>query len=126
MPRAFRVCPCLGCTAHEGSCPELTPGGKCSPCRTAGDLRRGTSKERGYNTAHWRARRGAFLSKEENVFCRLCSAPSSVADHFPLSRRELLDQGVRDPDLPEYLRPLCRPCHSRETAKHQAGGWARR
>lgn len=49
---------------------------------------------------------------------------SNVADHYPESRKELLERGVKDPDYPEFLRGLCRSCHSRETAKYQPGGWA--
>ncbi|MET7300727.1 hypothetical protein [Embleya sp. NPDC005575] len=59
-----------------------------------------------------------------NPWCALCSAAATVADHFPLSRRVLVDQGVADPDAPERLRPLCVRCHNRETARHQPGGWA--
>ncbi|MEU8131949.1 hypothetical protein [Streptodolium elevatio] len=54
----------------------------------------------------------------------LCAHPATVADHFPSSRRQLIAAGVADPDAPERLRALCSPCHNRETAKRQPGGWA--
>ncbi|MET7298707.1 hypothetical protein [Embleya sp. NPDC005575] len=54
----------------------------------------------------------------------LCAQPAVVADHFPLSRRQLIDQGATDPDAPERLRPLCVRCHNRETARHQPRGFA--
>jgi 5-methylcytosine-specific restriction protein A len=63
------------------------------------------------------------------VVCVLCKrAFATVADHWPTSRRELVEQGVTNPDAPSRLRGLCGPCHSRETANNpdQAGGWNRR
>lgn len=48
---------------------------------------------------------------------------ATVADHHPTSRRELLTQGVTDPDADHRLRPLCTTCHNRETARNQPGGW---
>ncbi|MFD6127658.1 HNH endonuclease, partial [Streptomyces hydrogenans] len=54
----------------------------------------------------------------------LCTKPATVADHFPESRRSLVARGVSDPDAWSRLRPLCTSCHSRETAKHQPGGFA--
>lgn len=55
--------------------------------------------------------------------CKVCRrAPSTVADHFPLSRRELVAAGL-DADDPERGRGLCKPCHDRETARLQPGGW---
>jgi 5-methylcytosine-specific restriction protein A len=47
---------------------------------------------------------------------------ATVADHYPRSRRELEALGL-DPNDPEYGRGLCASCHSRETARHQPGGW---
>jgi len=34
----------------------------------------------------------------------------------------LISQGL-NPDDPKYGRGLCSPCHSKETAEHQPGGW---
>jgi 5-methylcytosine-specific restriction protein A len=61
--------------------------------------------------------------------CVVCkTAPATVADHHPVSRRELVAMKVSDPDAPSRLRGLCASCHSRETANSpdQAGGWNRR
>lgn len=52
-----RVCPCLGCSAHDGKCPTLTTGGRCAPCSAALDRARGTARERGYDSDHERLRR---------------------------------------------------------------------
>jgi len=55
--------------------------------------------------------------------CVLCNeALSTVADHWPLSRRELSARGM-DPDDPQYGRGLCDHCHNQETAANQPGGW---
>jgi 5-methylcytosine-specific restriction protein A len=45
-----------------------------------------------------------------------------VADHYPLSRRELVAQGL-DADDSQYGRGLCHRHHSQETARLQPGGF---
>lgn len=53
--------------------------------------------------------------------CVLCKrAPSVHAEHWPLSRRELVAAGL-DLDDPQHGR-LCGPCHSKHTASEQPGG----
>lgn len=113
MPRALRVCSTPGC-------PELTTGGRCDQHRQQAEQARGTAASRGYN-ARWRRRRTAYLQR--NPICRLCHGLATVADHWPTSRRDLVAQGAADPDADHQLRPLCAPCHSKETAQHQPGGW---
>ncbi|MFE6470354.1 HNH endonuclease [Streptomyces rochei] len=68
----------------------------------------------------WPRKRESFLYM--NPMCVLCGRASRVADHYPLSRKELVKRGVTDPNAHEHLRALCVSCHSRETAKHQPGG----
>ncbi|WP_433406947.1 hypothetical protein [Streptomyces sp. CA-146814] len=46
------------------------------------------------------------------------------ADHWPLSKRELVARGLDEHD-PRRGRGLCHSCHSSETARHQPGGWNR-
>lgn len=95
--------------------------GKCPTCAAAGRPRP-TSTAQGYGAAH-RGRFRAGVLRRDRV-CVLCRrAPATEADHFPLSRRELVEQRL-DPDDPERGRGLCKPCHSRSTAEHQPGGWA--
>lgn len=89
----------------------------------ASEAKRGTARQRGYDAA-WERKRKAFLAKHPT--CLLCPSPARVGDHHPYSRRELVAMGVTDPDAEMYLRPLCVPCHSSETGKHQPGGWNRR
>lgn len=55
------------------------------------------------------------------MICR--KAWATVADHHPLSRKQLIDAGL-NPDDPNAGRGLCKPCHDRETATNQPGGWA--
>jgi hypothetical protein len=52
----MRVCACIGCPAHEGSCPDLTQARRCPRCGTQAELRRGTRQQRGYNAEHDRLR----------------------------------------------------------------------
>ncbi len=120
MPRAKRVCPTPGC-------PTLTDGGRCPQHQRDADLDRGTATQRGYTSAgHTKRFRPAVL--ERDPICVLCLAEgttprlATVADHWPLSRRELIAQGL-DPDDPKHGRGLCAQHHSRETARLQPGGW---
>jgi hypothetical protein len=57
---ALRVCACVGCAAHPGSCPELTPARHCGPqennCAGQREQARGTRQQRGYDAEHDRLR----------------------------------------------------------------------
>lgn len=124
MPRAWSPCPTPGC-------PEVTPPGqgRCQDCKAEAEQRRGTAKQRGYGKAHRSRFREGVLARDCYCVCRgcdshagLCAKPSTVADHHPLSRRELVAQGM-DPDNPNNGRGLCESCHNKSTAKLQPGGW---
>lgn len=101
-------------------CPNLTDtGGRCDEHRRAADRARGN---RGYSSP--RHRRFRRLVLQRDPVCVVCDAAlATVADHFPISRRDLIDSG-EDPDNPDAGRGLCKPCHDRETARHQPGGFA--
>lgn len=114
MPRALKTCPTPGC-------PELVPSGRCDGCTARAEQARGTAAQRGYGS-RWARKRRAYLTA--HPICLLCGGIASVADHYPTSRRDLVAQGVADPDADHRLRPLCASCHGRETAQHQPGGWA--
>jgi 5-methylcytosine-specific restriction protein A len=103
-------------------CPNLTEGGPCAECRADREKRRGTPWQRGYRQGHLRRFRPAVLAKNHGLCCLCNIQPATVADHWPLSRRELVLAGA-DPDDPQHGRPLCAPCHSVATAEHQPGGW---
>ncbi|WP_236243141.1 holin [Streptomyces sp. CC228A] len=104
-------------------CPEYTnQGGRCPDHRREAERRRGTARQRGYGRQHEQRFRAGVLARDP--ICVLChQAPSVHADHHPLSRRELAEQGA-DPNDPRHGRGLCAPCHNRETARNQPGGWA--
>lgn len=107
----------------QPGCPELTPnGGRCSEHRKQATKQRykGTSASR-YNDPQWTAFRKDYIYR--NGYCVLCGALSVVVDHFPKSRRALIAEGIANPDQDRYVRALCRVCHSKETAKHQPGGF---
>jgi 5-methylcytosine-specific restriction protein A len=112
---SWRVCSTPGC-------PEYTDqGGRCADCRAKAERTRGTARQRGYGREHEQDFRKAVLARDP--MCVLCrTAPSVHADHHPLSRRELVEQGL-NPNDPANGRGLCGPCHSSETARHQPGGW---
>jgi 5-methylcytosine-specific restriction protein A len=113
--RAHTICTVPGC-------PEYTDSGRCTEHRRQADRTRGTARERGYAGRTWiRSRRAAL---QRDPVCVLCQTqPATVADHHPTSRRDLIDQGVTDPDAPHRLRGLCASCHGRATAEAQPGGW---
>jgi 5-methylcytosine-specific restriction protein A len=114
MPRALSICSTPGC-------PNTTRSGRCETCTKAADKARGTASERGYGGAGHRRFRREVLARDP--ICVLCHLePSTVADHYPLSRRELEAQGL-DPNDPQHGRGLGKRCHDRETAKNQPGGW---
>ncbi|ONI87415.1 hypothetical protein ALI22I_23325 [Saccharothrix sp. ALI-22-I] len=129
MPnRAARPCPMPGCPNTSRS------GGRCTACRSRARRAGGTSAHRGYTGAHRSRFRPAVLARDRVCRCdrdqcprhphRLCDRPSTVADHWPLTRRELVAAGL-DPDDPSRGRGLCAGCHSHITAtdRRTLGGW---
>lgn len=60
---------------------------------------------------------------ERDPICVLCGIrAATVADHYPKSRKELIELGF-NPDDPRFGRGLCRGCHNSSTAAQQPGGW---
>lgn len=108
-------------------CPTIIDRGTtlCSNCAAKADKERGTATQRGYTSAgHLKRFRPEVLARDP--ICKLCMVRlSTVADHHPRSRRELVALGL-DPDDPKYGRGLCKQCHDRETSVNQPGGWNRR
>jgi len=97
----------------QPGCPAIVTRGTC-PQHTTPD-RRPSAAARGYGPK-WRRIRAQFLKHHPR--CALCPAPATVADHHPLTRRQLLEVGDPHPDAWHHLRPLCEPCHARHTATH--------
>lgn len=105
-------------------CPALVPRGTtyCPACARTMDLARGDATQRGYTARHRLVFREGVLARDP--VCGLCHAAwATVADHYPVSRRDLVESGL-DPDDPTHGRGLCAACHNRETARNQPGGWA--
>ena len=106
---------------NEPGCPTLTTKAKCANHARQRDRDRGTATQRGYGAEHRKRFREGVLAK--HPLCQRCRRkPSTVADHYPLSKRELIDAGM-DSNDPQHGRGLCHTCHSVETAAHQPGGW---
>jgi 5-methylcytosine-specific restriction protein A len=121
----WRVCSTPGC-------PEFTDqGGRCEDHRREAEAKRGTAKQRGYGGQHLTRFRPGVLAKDPTCVCTEeghdhpdpCGQPSKHADHWPLSRRELVEQRL-DPNDPKHGRGLCHSCHSKETATLQPGGFS--
>lgn len=121
MPhRAARRCTLPGCG-------EPAPGGgRCVGCaREAAHRRALDPAQQGYRTPAHRAFRAAVLDRHKvcqchDLYClthpnRSCVEPSTVADHWPLTRRQLIARDL-DPDDPARGRGLCQGCHNRHTA----------
>ncbi|HEX5994454.1 MAG TPA: hypothetical protein VFY84_04870 [Jiangellales bacterium] len=123
MPRALKNCSQPGCW-------QLVPHGRCDTHRREAEQRRGTRQQRGYGQGHDRRFRPAVLRRDPLCVCTdqhgthgpQCLRPSTVADHWPLSKRELRARGMDDND-PANGRGLCGPCHSWWTTQAQPGGW---
>jgi 5-methylcytosine-specific restriction protein A len=114
----MRVC-------SQPGCPTIYPpteGSRCAQHRRAADRARGTARDRGYNTRGHQAFRAAVLTRDPICVIPGCINFSSVADHYPLSRKELLERDM-NPNDPARGRGLCKPHHDSETAQHQPGGW---
>lgn len=119
---AWRVCS-AGCgELHQGS-------GRCPECRRAADLAR-RPHGNPYRTPGHQAFREAVLARDPVCVCMgdcgthdgLCARRSTVADHWPDERVDLIDAG-HDPDDPDRGRGVCKPCHDRKTARTKPGGW---
>lgn len=110
----MRVCSSPGC-------PNLHPStGKCPACRDQADRARRPYGNPYASRGHRRFRREVL---GRDPVCVLCGrAPSTVADHFPSERRDLVAAGL-DPDDPIFGRGLCSACHGTETARRTPAGW---
>ena len=121
-----RVCSVVGC-------PNLTgQPGRCPSCTTQASRLRDSAPERGYTSrAPHRRFREAVLLRDPVCVCTSncdwhigtseCLSISSVADHAPHERWELIASGL-DPNNPAYGQGLCVRCHNRKTAT-TVGGW---
>uniref|UniRef100_A0AAU8GP67 HNH endonuclease n=1 Tax=Mycobacterium Phage BigBubba TaxID=3158890 RepID=A0AAU8GP67_9CAUD len=109
MPRSAPK-PCTKCGA------KATRRGLCARHDRQGDSHRGSARDRGYDSEHETEFRAAVLAAQP--ICP-CGQPSTVADHYPLSRRELIRQRL-NPNDPRHGRALCATCHNTHTARTQS------
>jgi 5-methylcytosine-specific restriction protein A len=110
------------CSTH--GCPNIYPpeqGSRCHDCAAKADKKH-WAKTRAYNTkGHRITFRLAVLRRDP--ICVICHIRQSVvADHYPLGRDELEEQG-QDPNNPDHGRGLCTDCDKKQTAARQPGGW---
>jgi len=91
------------------------------------DAKRPNATQRGYD-ARWRETRRTYLAEHpwcEDEDCgrkpQWLRSPAADVDHID----GLGPSGPRGHD-PDNLRALCKPCHSKRTARDQPGGWNRR
>ena len=120
-----RVCSTSGC-------PTLTDtAGRCPTCDARADKARGTATQRGYTSKGHQRFREAVLTRDPVCVCpdgcdwhigtTECLTLSTVADHYPLERWELVAQGL-DPNDPNAGQGLCARCHNAKTAT-TVSGW---
>jgi 5-methylcytosine-specific restriction endonuclease McrA len=75
-------------------------------------------RHRIYSDPRWRVCRTLTLVRA-NRTCQLCGDDATIADHWPLSLQQLVDQG-HDPFDPAVCRALCARCSG-----HADGGRTR-
>lgn len=108
----------------EPGCPDLVDRGYCvthrREQRATSERRRPNATDRGYDQK-WRRNRARFL--KANPDCVDCGKPATVADHDPVSRRDLVAAGDPHPDAWPHLKARCDSCHNKRTGHAQPGGW---
>lgn len=105
-PRAPATCDAPGCDAET-----LT-----RYCATHGVGYGGAGRAAHYQR-RWRQGPRAIVLARDPVCTECWAELSSVADHHPTERRDLVLMGVPDPDDPGYLRGVCRGCHNRKSGQ---------
>ena len=126
----YKVCSTSGC-------PRLVSSGSlCDECRKAKDKRRTRGRNPYTSKAH-RLARARVLARDPRCVCPgdgpdgcgrhhgLCGAPSTIADHWPIERIELVEAGL-DPNDPQRMRGLCKRCHDSKTARTKPSGFNNR
>ena len=116
------------------SCPndQQADNRRCPTHARQAEQERGSAADRGYLGKGHKRFRQTVLKRDPICKCdrpdhawhapTRCLHISHVADHFPLSRKELVAQGL-DPNDARHGRGLCDRCHNSETAANQPGGW---
>jgi hypothetical protein len=66
-----------------------------------------------YSTDQWRHTRRDYLRTHPTCECG-CGQPATEVDHRP-PRQLLVALGIHNPDDPQWLHAMAKPCHSRRT-----------
>ncbi len=112
--KALSVCSTPGC-------PRLAKRGKCEECakaaRKRSEARRVSPHDRGYDRA-WRRTRGRYIKTHPTCEEPGCTQPAETVDHLD-------DLGPNGPNghRDSNLHALCKPHHSKRTARRTPGGW---
>lgn len=127
---SWRVCSTPGC-------PNLieTPARKCDACTRAQRDRTRTRGRNPYNTKGHQSFRRQVLARDPYCTCPgdpehggcgkhkgLCGKPSTIADHYPYERIELIDMRL-NPNDPKFGRGLCKQCHDVKTGRTRPAGF---
>lgn len=104
---ALRVCACVGCDAHPGSCPDLVQRGRCSDCASVREQQRGRRQARGYGKRHDQARARLLARWVPGTPCPKCKAPQW--DPRVLDAGHSVDLRDNPDAVADQLE--CRPCN---------------
>lgn len=104
---AVRVCACVSCAAHPGSCPELTTARRCPACSSETEQRRGRRQARGYGPQHDAARQRLVAAFIPGTLCPKCQAP--MWDTSQLDAGHSVDLRTNPDAVADQLE--CRPCN---------------
>lgn len=118
MPRkALQVCPTPGC-------PTLTPGGRCEACQGKAQRARPTAASKGYD-ARWARTRAEYLRAHPYCECDECEAMPALLRPRATEVNHMDGLGPLGPRGHDWtnLQAMTKAHHSRETARHQPGGW---
>lgn len=106
-------------------CPVLVyPAGRCAECRAKASAKRRSSTRKGYGSA-WQRTRARFLAVHPYCECDEC-------DSLPVPLKPVATEVDHVDGLGPLgplghawsnLRSMTKAHHSRETARHQPGGW---
>jgi 5-methylcytosine-specific restriction enzyme A len=109
-----------GLVCATPGCYEVAHSGRAM-CRDHDRRKRegASSTARGYDS-QWRRRAKRFLASHPICAVPGCRVPATVADHV-IPRRELIAQGVADPDSDDRLQALCAPHHGVKTVTYDGG-----
>ncbi|MDT5119257.1 MAG: 5-methylcytosine-specific restriction enzyme [Mycobacterium sp.] len=115
----MHVCSCIGCPAHDGTCPELSTARRCPDCQAHAEQRRGSRQARGYDAQHdrlrarWKPKVDAGLVDCHAEVCLLPQRRIWLGMEWQLGHT---------PDRKAYRGPEHKPCNEAEGGRMSHGG----